>query len=250
MDTRWIYGVKALVIGCVLGCVRVAHADDEVESPSWMGRAEFKIGYAHGETRISGIPDQMRSVRGYHKSESYLLPSETEGGYGGLILGVGLAFRHLEWTGFNVDFSFMDSFHKGRDTWSEIGFPSDDYIGYRYHSINFDVSAKLIPFSYTLSDIPWEVFQLYARVGFRTRIAWLNSGTDAWNEFEKQHDMSLFGESILLGVGVRVYVFEIEYLVSRPWLGADVPEEWVLFTYSAGGSKEKGCGALLSLFCD
>ena len=249
MDPRRIYGTNALVLGLVLTGAQLARAEEEKSDPL-IGRIEFKLGLGGARAHILSIPDGMRSVQAYHQTTSYLLPAKTEGEFGGFILGGGVAFRNMKWWGINLDLASADSFLRGRDTWSEIGFPSDDYIGYRYHGLNVDLSTKLIPIWHVLAHSDLENLQLYVRAGLRTRITWLESGTDAWNTFDEHHEMSLFGESLLFGFGLRLYMLELEYRVARPWLGESVAEEWKILSIAGGINKESGCGGLLSFFCE
>ena len=179
--------------------------------PWWVSRLEFRLLWGTSNIGINNLPDQVRHVNEYNSITSYTLPDHTGGTIGAVTtLGLGFSLVDLNWLEFALDFSFRaNNYTVGRSTRSEIGFLSDDYIGYNYGGFSIDPAIKIVPISYSLGG--FEAFQAYFRIGLQKHFDTLSSGTDAWNQFTAQNRLEINGFSHIIGFGFDVLVFNWEY---------------------------------------
>jgi hypothetical protein len=179
--------------------------------PWWISRLEFRLMSGSENLAISNLPDPIRQVTEYNRGIPHTLPSQTGGSLTGVgSFGFGISFADLNWLEFTLDFTFRDSNYTGGETtWSQIGFPSDDFLGYTYEGFSIDPALKIVPVSYSLGG--WEVVQAYFKIGLQKHFDTISSGTDAWNQFTAENRLSVNGYSHTIGFGFVFFIFNWEY---------------------------------------
>ena len=144
--------------------------------------------------RISNIPEEMRLVNEFNRPNNlHQLSAKTKGSVVGFGFGTGLTF--FERINLVYDLSFyINSYQGGRDTWSEIGFPSDDYLGY-------SLKSKLSDLSLALTVFKGEGYYVFLNSGIRFFRCKFYSGSDAFNTFDVQNS-TIFNQ--------RAFVFVVD----------------------------------------
>ena len=180
----------------------------------WISRIEFRLATASEGVSINNLPDQVRQVTEYNRGIPHTLPSPAKGSTMADSFGFGFSFSKLNWLEFSLDLVLhTNSYSGGRTTWNEIGFPSDDYLGYEFHGYSIDPGIKIVPYAIHTSD-GFEFFQVYGKAGIQKHYFTLASGTDAWSAFTAQNSLPIDGYSYTVGAGFAVYIVYFEYLRS------------------------------------
>jgi len=207
--------------------------------PWWISKVEPRLLFGSVDLRLSNLPNSVRQVNEYNSTTQYLLPDQTGGSLKVVSWGLGFSFFDLNWLEFTLDVTQRTSnYTRGRSTWSEIGFPSDDYIGYVYRGVSLDPAIKIIPITYSVMG--FEAIQAYFKVGLKKHFDTLSSGTDAWNKFTAQNNLNLNGYSHTIGFGFVFLMLNWEYQrsVSYSSYPRTVENTFLLgLTYSAVARK-------------
>ncbi len=178
-----------------------------------------RIGVKGSFASIGNIPEDMRRVSEYNRETKFHTLSSHGSGFvfGGTIGGGATILRKVELA---IDWSFfINSYQAGRDTWSEIGFPSQDYLGYAYKGRTTDFSMTL-PFVRDAFE-GRTIGECYVRGGARKEGFRFASGADAWNTFLPQHEIKQNHWAYLAGVGCRVgQIMDLELETSVPQGGS------------------------------
>ena len=178
---------------------------------TWVSRLEVRY-IVMGSTRmkVRNIPNSVSTATEYHGNSPIALPSQTSGVCSLNGFGTGFSVYGLNWLVLTQDFTTRHSYNGGRTTWSEIGFSSDDYIGYAYNGRTIDFSFKVIPLSFSIAG--FELVQAYFKSGIQQHSGTLSSGSDAWNAFTPQNGLAINGYSYTFGAGFIVPFISVEYL--------------------------------------
>jgi hypothetical protein len=177
----------------------------EKSKGNWIKFQLPRLGIFINKTRIKNIPENLRMVSEYNRQTNiHKLPSNTGGALHGYSIGIGIVLANK--VELLYDIVKRESYSGGRSTWSEIGFPSDDYIGYRYNGKDKNLCVA-VRFS---NEGEPEVFT-YLKTGIRFHDNKISSGTDAFGEFHPQNSMNISNRSYLLGAGIKVSVDAIEW---------------------------------------
>lgn len=203
---------KSILCICILFVVSTSAVAQERSKRNWIKCQLPRLGILINKTQIKNIPENIRIVSEYNReTNTHKLPSNTGGTLYGYSIGIGIILADKVELAYDI--VYRESYSGGRTTWSEIGgFPSDDYIGYRYNGKDKNLSAVV---RFSLEDIP-KVFA-YFKAGIRFHDNKISSGSDAFGEFHTQNSMNISNRSYLLGVGFKVsgdiieWSFEFEY---------------------------------------
>jgi hypothetical protein len=197
--------LKSILCICILFAVSASAAAQETSKRNWIKLQLPRLGILINKTQMKNIRENIRIVSEYScETNTHKLPSNTGGTLYGYSIGIGIVLADKVELAYDI--VYRESYSGGRTTWSEIGFPSDDYIGYRYNGKDKNLSAVV---RFSLEDVP-KVFA-YFKTGIRFHDNKISSGADAFGKFHTQNSMDINNRSYLFGVGFKVSVDIIEW---------------------------------------
>ena len=200
----------------------LADSDDGVSNgwiPRWISRLELRpiVAGVMSGVSVNNIPDSIRQTTSYLGYPA-TLSANTKGLVVVYSFGLGFSLSGLNWLEFTMDFDYVNSYTGGQTTWNQIGYPSDDFVGYVFHGFSLDPGIKII--LSTMHDSEGvEFLQVYAKTGIKRHWFTLSSGTDAYNQFAAQNNMSIDGYSYTVGAGIAFYMYGMEYQHSVSFVG-------------------------------
>ena len=155
-----------------------------------------RLSLEFGHASLADLPASVRDVGEFsRRSNRHTLPINSGGTLGGGSIGAGvLIAQRIELA---YDFAVRNSGGGGRTTWSEIGFPSDDYVGYKYEGLDSTFSA-----AYRIAG------NCFARSGIRVHHKTVSSGADAFGQFWPENSVDINRRSLVFGGGYRVWTYD------------------------------------------
>lgn len=167
----------------------------ETKKKGWIRFQIPRLRFGYGWARIKNVPDSIRTVHEYNRENNiHQLPKHTGGALQFYSIGVGVIL--LDRIELTYDLTSRDSYMQGTTTWDQIGFPSDDYLGYRLHGKDSNISL-----AYRFIRKPHLI--AYSKFGLNFNDYSLSSGSDAWNKFNPQHSVDLNYRSYAAGLGCK-----------------------------------------------
>lgn len=156
------------------------------ESPLYLEIPRLTVTF--GYLAVREIPDETRRVQSFN-GIPVTLGRNTGGFVSAISLGAGLVLPYrAELTG---HVGAIAGGAGGRHTWSEVGFPSDDFVGYTVRGWFVDLTG-----GYRVLG------PMYLRAGIRMGDIEINSGYDAFGSFRSEHQYRL-PYALLIGISAK-----------------------------------------------